>query len=149
MLNTNLTLVFKNSILKSKLWQFGAKIEKSHQIYLKMCTLVNLKKLNTSLTGFSFSISQKPSSEMYQNPVKQGGAFSLLLNKIPFKISFFLKITTTKKDMACEFTQSVSLTKDLHYYNYPLWLIPSKTCRKPQIKYCCTVNRGVPCQVKP
>ena len=28
---------------------------KSHQIYLKICTLVNIKVLNTNLTGFSFS----------------------------------------------------------------------------------------------
>ena len=41
--------------LKSKIWQFGAKIEKSHLIYLKYCTLINMKALVTHLTGFIFS----------------------------------------------------------------------------------------------
>ena len=55
-MNMNLKLAFLKILnLKSKFRQCCAKIEKSHQIYLKMCTFINLKLLNKNLTGFSFS----------------------------------------------------------------------------------------------
>ena len=54
-MNTNLKLTFKDLCVKTKLRQFGAKLN-SHQTYLKICTLVNLKMLNTNLVLVSAEI---------------------------------------------------------------------------------------------
>ena len=45
---------FRILYLKFKFRQFGAKL-KFHQIYLKMCTPVSLKALNTNVTKVSYN----------------------------------------------------------------------------------------------
>ena len=48
------------------------------------------------------------------------------IGKIPFKISFFLENYNKKEDKCYEFTLPVSLTKDLFFYKFPLWLVLSE-----------------------